>query len=537
MPPEEQHTGTAVNEQSPLAPYTGKWTTRQVTHLLKRALFGVKKREISRFLALDVKKSVDTLLNANAALDSFPLNDYDSLNSQVPFGKTWINTPYINQGDDEQRGGSLGRWIVESLVTQDSTILEKMTLFWHNHFATEGVIGRMNLVWNKHDLVRRNALGNIKTLAKAITLDPHMLRYLNGELNTKTAPNENYARELQELFCIGKGPNAAFTEDDVKQAARVLTGWKVNLETGQSYFVPGDHDLSDKVFSNFYNRKTIKGKTGPNAGDEELNELLDMIFSHPETSLFLCRKLYRWFVHSDINTSVEKNIIEPLAAILRKNNFEVKPVLKTLLCSRHFFEETIIGGQIKSPFDFCIGFLREFNMQMAPPASFLHNYSMWQLVGEYCVVLGQNYSSPPNVSGWPAYYQSPAFYRLWINTSTYPKRNEFSATMIDYGYNREGRLFSIDVIDFAKSLHDPADPGMLIQDSINLLYSVPVSFAALQRLKKDTLLTGQEQDYYWTNAWKDFIQSPEDAEKKFIVETRLRQLFRRLVNAPEYQLT
>lgn len=537
MPSKNDYTIPA-DIKDPLAPYPGKWTTRQVTHLLKRSLFGVKKTEIDRFLALDVKQSVDALLKDAPALDSFPLNDYDSLNPQlVPFGKTWINAPYVSQGDDEQRGGSLGKWIVESLITQDSTILEKMTLFWHNHFATEGVIGRMNLVWNKHYLVRRNALDNFKTLAKAITLDCHMLRYLNGELNTKTAPNENYARELQELFCIGKGPNAAFTEDDVKQAARVLTGWKVNLNTGQSYFEPGDHDSSDKVFSAFYNKKLIKGKSGPGAGEEELNELLDMIFSHPETALFLCRKLYRWFVHSDINPSTEKNIIEPLAALLRKNNYGIKPVLKTLLCSRHFFDESIIGGMIKGPFDFSIGLLREFNLSMAPSSSFLHNYSMWQLVIEYCLVLGQNYSSPPNVSGWPAYYQSPAFYTLWLNTSTFPKRNEFSNTMINYGYNREGRFFGIDVIAFARAFSDPADPNLLVKDSIDLLYQVPLSPAALQQLKKDTLLTGQEQDHYWTDAWKAHTASPEDAEKKHVVEIRLRHLYSRLVNAPEYQLT
>lgn len=536
MPPEEQHTGTAANEQSPLAPYTGKWTITEAAHLLKRSLFSASEKEVRRFMTMGLQKSVSALLQVNTGPVSLPINDYDPLSPLVPFGQTWVNAPYADEEEDKQRGNSMGKWIVERLVKQDSTILEKMTLFWHNHFATEASIGRANLIWNKHCLLRKNALGNFKTLAREITLDCHMLRYLNGELNTKAAPNENYARELQELFCIGKGPDAAFTETDVKEAARVLTGWKVDLAKGQHYFEPGDHDSTDKHFSGFYNKRVITGRTGLAAGEEELDDLLDMIFINPETARFLCRKLYRWFVHSAISPQTEKEVIIPLAVLLRKNNYEIKPVVETLLASRHFFEEGFRGGIIKSPFDFCIGFLREFNIELAPEASFLHNNSMWWLVIEYCVQMGQNYSSPPNVSGWPAYYQSPAFYTLWINTSTYPKRNEFSTTMISYGFNREGRQFNIDVIAFAASMPEPANPDRLIMDSAALLYQVPVSESTMRSLKKDTLLSGQEQDHYWTDAWNAYIASPGDAEKRQVVENRLKQLYHRLVSAPEYQL-
>lgn len=534
----EKHHITEEQYADPLAPYTGKWSIGEVSHLLKRSLFGFRKKDAAAFLKLGSTASIEALLDVNTHLDSFPLNDYDSAGNQpVPFGKTWIHSPYIDQGDDEQRGSSMGRWIVEKLVTQDNTLLEKMTLFWNNLFSTEANIGRMNLVWNKHFLIRSNALGNFKTLARLITTDAHMLRYLNGELNTKAAPNENYARELQELFCIGKGPGAAFTESDVKEAARVLTGWKVDLEKNTSYFDAKDHDVTDKYFSAFYNNHVIKGRSGDGAGAAELNDLLDMIYANPETALFICRRLYRWFIHASIDTTTETQIIKPLAALLRKSNYEIKPVLRKLLGSRHFFDSSNRGTLIKSPIDFCIGILREFNLELSPASAFLYNYSMWHLVGEYCVAMGQNYASPPGVSGWPAYYQSPAFNKLWINTSTLPKRNEFSASMIDFGFNRLGKTFKLELTNFAASLNDPSDPDSLIAESVALLYAVPITKEAIAALKKTTLLSGQEENHYWTDAWKDHIASPEDEIKKQVVETRLKQLYRRLLNAPEYQLS
>ena len=186
-----------------------------------------------------------------------------------------------------------------------------------------------------------------------------MLRYLNGYVNTASAPDENYARELQELFTLGKGPAVQYTEADVRTAARVLTGWRINTTNYTSYFDATRHDTAAKVFSSFYGGKTITGKTGA-AGATETDELIDMIFLKDEVSKFICRRLYRWFVYYKIDAAVELNIIEPLAKIFRDNNYEIKPVMRALLQSEHFYDVLNQGCLIKSPVDLIVGHLREF---------------------------------------------------------------------------------------------------------------------------------------------------------------------------------
>src|SRR4051812_47350170 len=138
-----------------------------------------------------------------------------------------------------------------------------------------------------------------------------MLRYLNGYLNTNTAPDENYGRELQELFTVGKGADNAsplFSEADVKAAARVLTGWTLNINTNSAVFIPSRHDTSNKPFSSYYNNTTVTGRTGTTAGDLELDDMLAMIFSNNDVALHICRKLYRWFVYYDIDAATETNV-------------------------------------------------------------------------------------------------------------------------------------------------------------------------------------------------------------------------------------
>lgn len=532
MPFEPLHMMT--EERSALLPYRGKWDTGQLIHLLKRTMFGAKKADIAYFSKHSLEQVVDELLSPKPFDRLPPVNDYDFISAHnIPPGHTWVNAPYYNP-HDAARLYSFTKWTMDTFIHQDTSIREKMGLCWHNHFATQTAMYRSQLIWDHHSMLRHNALGNFKTLTRLVTIDSHMLRYLNGEENSKKAPNENYGRELQELFCIGKGPGAKYTEDDVKQAARVLTGWKVDLEKQVSYFNPDDHDSSDKKFSSFYNNTLIKGKSGPLAGGQELDALLDMLFANRETALFICRKIYRWFVHYNIDGHTEKEVIIPLAGIMRKNNYEIRPVLYALLTSDHFYANT--GGQIKSPVDFIIGMQREFDVQYASPDNYIINNSMFLYLTEQLSLMGQTYADPPNVSGWPAYYQSPGFYELWINTSTYPARNEFSNTMINYGFNREGRFFIIDTVAFARTLAHPGNPDALIDESLDLLYRVSISEELKKVLKKNTLLSGQEQDHYWTDAWNDHIESPGDANKKAVVELRLRALYSFIVASPEYQL-
>ena len=188
-----------------------------------------------------------------------------------------------------------------------------------------------------------------------------MLRFLNGNQNVVGTANENYARELQELFTIGR--TGGYTETDVREAAKVLTGW---TDTGYrsaataaigSTFRTARHDSTDKTFSAAYQNTIIKGRSGDNAGPDELNELLDMILKNAETPRYICRKLYRWFINSDIPATVETNFIQPLAALFSKANFELKPVLSALFQSQHFFDESLRGSIIKAPAGFSGGHL------------------------------------------------------------------------------------------------------------------------------------------------------------------------------------
>lgn len=515
--------------------YKGSWGRKQAAHLTRRTMFGAKKEDVDHFTSVGINAAVDELLKTDATLPFLPLNNYDQFGTYVPPGKTWIGSKYVKEEDDG-RMISFQLWSAAMFIQQERSIREKMTLFWHNHFATDTAMGHSEMVWKHHSMLRENATGNFKTLVMKVTTDPHMLRYLNGEYNAKGAPDENYARELQELFCTGKDSNRQYTEEDIKQAAKVLTGWKVNYETGESFFDPETHDTGDKHFSSYYNLKIIKGKEGAEGGREELEQLIDMILSVKESALFICRKIYRWFVNSSIGKDAETGLIEPLADLMIKNNFEIKPVLRSLFTSAHFYDESLYGAQIKNPIDFCIGLQREFNLKYLEPEKYVLNYSMWLHTVINYSELGMAYAYPPNVAGWPALYQSPAYYQLWINGALYPKRNEYSSSLIRFGYNREGHLFRPDPAAFAETLKEPGNPDRLIDEVLEVLLSVKISEPARQKMKKDFLLTGQEADHYWTDAWNDYLQHKEDADKKNIVETRLSELYAFITSSPEYQL-
>ncbi len=296
--------GLAARTHSGLTPYSGPWDTKQVMHLLRRTLFGVKKTELDTFKALTPTQAVDRLHQASPAPPP-PLNYYNDSSEGIedpstPFGETWINAPYANEYEG-RRIVSLKSWLIDNILNQEATLSEKMLLFWHNLLATQSWgIFMAKTSYQYFELLRRNAFGNFKTMIKELTLDPAMLVFLNGTRNKKEAPDENYARELQELFCIGKGPNSGYTEGDVQAAARVLTGWVINWEevNGEgavtSHFWEQTHDTNDKQFSEFYGNRIIQGKSGAE-GKDELDELIEMIFENNETALYLSRRLYQFF--------------------------------------------------------------------------------------------------------------------------------------------------------------------------------------------------------------------------------------------------
>jgi uncharacterized protein (DUF1800 family) len=456
----------------------------------------------------------------------------------IAAGATWVNTPTTGEEANKKRVGSWKSWWMGLMINQDRSITEKLVLFWHHHFATEANMYNNGIAAYRHyQLLHQLALGNFKQLVRGVTLDPAMLRYLNGYLNIKDAPDENYARELQELFTLGKENNPNYTEPDVITAARVLTGWTIDPATETVKFDPAKHDTDSKTFSSFYGT-TIAGRSDATAGDAELDDLLTMIFNKKvEVSEFIVRKLYRWFCYYIVDASTETNVIKPLAQLFRDGNWEIKPVLATLFKSEHFFDLLNQGCLIKSPIDLVAGLCREYNVQFPAAGDYINAYNMWGYVQAQAANMQQNIGDPPSVSGWPAYYQLPQFHEMWINSDTLPKRNIFSDQLITLGYMRDNLTLKIDPVAFAKTLPNPADPNALINDSLDLLYRVPLSATSKETIKKQILLSNQDQDYYWSNAWHAHINNPGDATTFQIVNMRLQSLYKYFMNLAEYQLS
>src|SRR4029077_2963944 len=203
--------------------------------------------------------------------------------------------------------------------------------------------------------------------------------------------------------------------------------------------------------------------------------MLNMIFATFDVSKFICRKIYRWFVYYDIDTATEANIITPLAQIFRNNNYEIKPVLDALFKSDHFFDVLNQGCQIKSPVDANISLCREFGVVFPPASDYVNAYFMWDYIRTQSSNMQQNIGDPPDVAGWKPYYQAPQFYEIWINSDTLPKRNQFTDTMANSGFTRNGKNIKIDFIAFAKTLSNPGDPNILIDDSVTYIFRLPLS--------------------------------------------------------------
>jgi uncharacterized protein (DUF1800 family) len=526
-----------------LQPFTGSLGAAELRHLLRRTLFGATKADMAYFSGKSVTQVVNELLNPTAPLPAPPVKEYVVAattlvpDTNIAAGTTWVGDINNDGTIASYRRASFKKWWVGNLVNQDRSIREKMTLFWHNHFATEmNDVSNAQYIYKHHHLLRTSALGNFKTLTKNVTLDPAMLVYLNGQLNTAAAPDENYAREIQELFCCGKGPDSLYTEADVKAAARVLTGWRNNATTLSSYFTASRHDATNKTFSSFYNNTVITGRNSAAAGEQELDDLLNMIFATQEVAKYMCRRLYRWFVYYDIDDTVEQNIITPLASLFRSSNYEILPVLDKLLKSEHFFDVLSRGCVIKSPAELVIGFCRESEIVFQPDTDYFTNYGFYNYIVSWMNNMQQSIGDPPDVSGWKAYYQEPQFNEIWINSDTLPKRNQFTDTMVVSGYTFNSKKIQFDPLAYARTFSNPSDPNAFISELTERLLGLDISAASKAQLKKDILLNGQSLDIYWTQAWDLYISTPTNAANTTSVRNKIRDLVKYLMNLAEYQL-
>lgn len=522
----------------PITKYNGSFGRLELIHLLKRTTFGAHLKDLDSFKGKSLNEVI-TILTSDRLIPAPPINTYNDstyTDPSVLLNQTWVNAGYEDGTVNAKRLNSLRGWLLGGMINQKGSIQEKMMLFWHNHFALEsGIVTDARYMYKYFALLQKFALGNFKTLVKEVTLDPAMLKYLNGYLSTKTAPDENYGRELQELFTMGKGLNSKYTESDVKAAAKVLTGYRIDGVKIESYFDATKHDTSDKQFSSFYNNSIIKGKTGT-AGATELDDLLNMLFQQNEVAMFICRKLYRFFVYYDITNQIEQEVIAPLAQTFINSNFEIKPVLLELLGSDHFFKSENRSCFIKTPLDLVIGVCREFDVVFPDSNDAATQYVLWLYMKSQAGSLQLDLGDPPNVAGWPAFYQFPQFYEIWINSDTLPKRNQFTDIMINVGVTRNSKKVIIDPLKYASSFSKPEDPNILVAEITEHLLTLSSS-AALKQQLKSILLSNQTTDFYWTDAWKAYQLSPNDNIKKGIVLGRLQTMIKYMMNLPEFQLT
>jgi uncharacterized protein (DUF1800 family) len=526
-----------------LEPFSGELTDAHLAHFIKRTRFGATLEELKRLRG----KSLNFIVSESlASFTPFtePVNNYNvisenKIDPEVPLGQSFVQAAF-NRDFEGDRIVALKSWMIGRVLGPNSGIQEKMVLFWWNFLPIKmWDVFVAKSCYRYINMLHRHALGNFKELVRDLTLDPAMLVFLSGAFNNKETPDENFARELQELFCIGKGKDAGYKEQDVQAAARVLTGWTVNWDSihsaGEplSYFNPDMHHLGNKQFSAFYGNTLITGKEGME-GAGELDEMLDMIFSTNESAKHIARKIYTFFVASEITELAEINVITPLANIIRQNDYNILPAMSALLSSAHFFHEEIMGALIKSPLDFILGLWRNFEMPVAESAMAEKDFYtaiLWDMSG-----MGMEVGDPPNVAGWTPYYQAPQYDKIWINTDTILKRAIGSDSMLFWGYWISNSVnIEADLLAFVKGFTTPEDPNLLVKEFALVNLGLELSQSQIDQVKM-ILLNGQDQDYYWTGAWLTHAASPNDQESAIVVTNRLKPAFQLLLQMGEAQL-
>jgi len=543
---------TAVAEMSAtvltsLAPYTGTFGFTEATHLLRRTTFGPTKERINAAVDAGLENTLAQIFQIDPLPE--PPVMYYAPNSgpdpNVAVGETWVNTHLPQQENIGQirfaRRASLHAWTFGLALNEGVSIREKLTLFWHNHFVTAD-INDPKFPYHYYTKLRENALGNFRELTKIMTIDPAMLRYLNGNQNTVAAPNENYARELLELFTIGKGPQVApgdyttYTEDDVIACAKILTGWRdrghnstnpdQNIETE---YVQNRHDTSDKELSYRFGNQVIT-----NNDAEEYKDLIDLIFTKEEVAKNICRKLYRWFVYYVIDEQIEMDVIEPMAQIMIENDYEIQPALDTLFRSEHFFDMLNFGPMIKNPFDFLISALK---VNKVPVLTGLEgSYFTWFKAGQVLELLDMPMLTPPTVAGYAAYYQEPSYYRVWVNSATLSVYKQIITGLAGDGLALNNIVsLQIDVLSFVQELDNPSDPNALITELASLLFPQPITEGQRDFLK--TILINGLPDFEWTVEYGSWASDPENSDLTASVEAKLRALWTAMMTMPEYFLS
>jgi len=380
-----------------------------IKHLYARAGFGIRFEDLHDHENWSINKSVRKLFKASEKQEPITVLTENIDLRAHPKDQTDEQKKMIQEDRNKQEKALNEAWM-KQLSETDAQLQEKMTLFWHNHFACN--IGNAYFEQQLNSIERENALGNFKTLLLQVSQSPAILQFLNNQQNQKNHPNENFARELMELFTLGRGH---YTEQDIKESARAFTGWAYDGKTGDYTFRPKVHDDGEKTFL---------GKTGNFFGED----IIDIITANKQTATFISAKLYRYLV----NEIPDYSHIDQMADVFYKANYEVKPLLEFVFHADWFYDDKNVGNLIKSPVELLVGLNRQFYI----------NYQNPDVLLQFQRTLGQVLFRPPNVAGWPGG-------KNWIDSSSLMYRIKIPSTILNAG-----------MIDFTGKA-DPEDEAYL----------------------------------------------------------------------------
>ena len=380
------------------------WNLKWAGHLYRRAAFGASPAEMTEAVSRGLPATLDLLFTGTPDADAIETT-LEAVGARTA---------------DRANPFELRAWWLYAMLNGRRPVQEKMTLFWHNHFATSiAKVQRTTWMFNQNRLIRQHALGKFGPFLHDISRDAAMIVWLDNNSNVKAHPNENYAREVMELFSLGVGH---YTEKDIREAARAFTGWHTN--GGEFDFNARFHDDGEK---------TVLGQTGPWNGDD----VLDILLKRADCAEFLVRKLYRTFVSELQEPSAA--LLTPLAESFRKTDYDIADLVRRMLSSRHFFSAHAYRQRIKSPVEYVLGAVRTVYDGQPPPQ---------RLVG-WLEEMGQQLFAPPNVKGWPGG-------QSWLNTSTVLARVNFAQALVMNGILS---LPSRGEEQFTPQFEPPAVPG------------------------------------------------------------------------------
>ncbi len=508
------------------------WGIAEINHLYHRLGFSATLDDIKRCLGKSPTEVIDMLMDDSLITDLMP--------DPPPYSDAWIHTPpytgpeySIAHAEDVLQHTTkmdLRMWFTCLMMDSSSQLREKLTLFWHNHFVIEEVKLYFGLhIYRYFQYLRANAWGNFKQMVKDITIMPAMLKYLDGLWSEKDMINENYARELLELFTLGitdRDGNKNYTQEDIRNLAFAVTGWRFRYEEPPPdvmppYFADYYFDFETKR-SIFGSEPKIVGLFAANDSRIEV-DAIELLFERraPAIAWHIAEKVYKNFVYMGDRQPQDDDLIQSLADTLLESDWELKPMFRKLFTSEQFFDPVHRGGAIKSPYEFMMGLFRKLTI----PISFFQAGSLcW-----YGADTGQWLDSPTNVKGW-------AGYRTWLNTATLPKRLHDIISELVLGRNIEGKVinphdgfyfpgvpFSDEqVITWAKQFDSyTADLMTLVADMNDFLLALPLSPRRLNEIIKQA---GLQHLYEW--------QTLDDTSRV----QPIRRLLYEFLSAPEFQL-